>query len=456
MRGVLRATSNFASVFLPTARIGRMGVMRISRSFLAFLVISPLPLVGACSWWRMTSPSYDDSDMFASDIPDSAPIRKVELLTNWRGERGSLITSPHDDIVVGAYDYHSGKLRLRFQDGMLTGYWAEKTPDGDETVGEVEFRPYRENGVLRMNGRFRQSLGDPWDEGWDIYQTLQGPTHEMHRAIKTNGGFDFVPWAEMPVGNRYIPVLALNSDRQPEQDEVDRYHRLREEAGLLPPRERPQVSKNTRLGATPAQAIQYSAPVIDRCFPDHQMSSSKAVLDLTDRDFAAGMVEFEFSDESHVDYEFVLALERDYSGNRHRLVVVGNELPGEAMRGCSFSLGWQLIVPPKAVDANSGNLTSRTPEEKRERLIRATAKCGLVYLAENECTKEIEGVLGKPLGAMTCSEFIQDVLGEKVDYGEQIVGNLADVAIESDDDFLQFIGGITKLGLFAKCVSDNQ
>lgn len=96
------------------------------------------------------------------------------------------------------------------------------------------------------------------------------------------------------------------------------------------------------------------------------------------------------------------------------------------------------------------------PPSSDDAALWAIGKCALLYLGEAACKQEVEQHLGRSLGGLSCAAFLQQAFGGQIDPGELAIGALADIAVDSKSEFWQLLGGVTKAGLFMKCVDDNQ
>jgi len=97
-----------------------------------------------------------------------------------------------------------------------------------------------------------------------------------------------------------------------------------------------------------------------------------------------------------------------------------------------------------------------TPSASDDSTLLAIGKCALMYLGEKACQEEVEEHLGRSLGGLSCAAFLQQTFGGRIDPGELAIGALADIASDSESEFWQIVGGITKVGMFMKCVDDNK
>lgn len=99
---------------------------------------------------------------------------------------------------------------------------------------------------------------------------------------------------------------------------------------------------------------------------------------------------------------------------------------------------------------------SAAPDYSDDAELLAIGKCALLYLGEEACKDEVEEHLGRTIGGLSCSAFLQQTFSGEVDPADLAIGALADIAADSESGFWQLLGGLTKVGLFMKCVDENQ
>ena len=117
---------------------------------------------------------------------------------------------------------------------------------------------------------------------------------------------------------------------------------------------------------------------------------------------------------------------------------------------------YTLVDPPTSAPPSSASRSTPRRSNADDRALLAVGKCALQYLGEQACTAEVEKHLGQSIGGLTCAAFLQKTFDGRIDPGELALGALADAASNSKSDFWRFVGGATKVGLFAKCVDDNR
>jgi hypothetical protein len=118
--------------------------------------------------------SNRDSLAVASSNRDSLAVTPSDFVGTWNGDWGTLLLRRDGDRLLGAYSTMGGTIVGRIDGGILRGFWSEPPRTGPEHIGQLEFRLFRKDGVLRLDGRYRIGANEDWHENWDLTK-LDGP-----------------------------------------------------------------------------------------------------------------------------------------------------------------------------------------------------------------------------------------------------------------------------------------
>lgn len=122
------------------------------------------------------------------------------------------------------------------------------------------------------------------------------------------------------------------------------------------------------------------------------------------------------------------------------------------------SLPWSNSVASSGAQMTSDggrSTASRAPSSSRSKLTRSQRKllvCGLQYLGEQACSRMWAERYGTVTTSVSCSALIQVATGGRIDPASLLLGAAADIALDSDDGFLNAVGVAAKLMAFKMCI----
>jgi hypothetical protein len=121
-----------------------------------------------------TTPSNHDPVPVAASNRDPVELASSDFFGTWNGDWGTLLLRRDRDRVLGAYTTVGGTIVGKIDDGILRGWWSEPPRTLPQYLGQVEFRLFRKDGVLHLDGRYRIGPSEDWNEDWDL-RKLDGP-----------------------------------------------------------------------------------------------------------------------------------------------------------------------------------------------------------------------------------------------------------------------------------------
>jgi hypothetical protein len=110
----------------------------------------------------------------ATSNRESLAVTPNDFFGTWSGDWGTLLLGREGNRVLGAYTTMSGTIVGKIEGDILRGWWSDPPRTEPQHLGRVEFRLFRKDGDLYLDGRYRIGTSDDWNEDWDL-RKLDGP-----------------------------------------------------------------------------------------------------------------------------------------------------------------------------------------------------------------------------------------------------------------------------------------